>query len=62
MVIILRLGLAGCVARSVDLGNYHKFLYGKSDGKNHLGDLGKDGIIILKWIMHNYDVNWRGSG
>jgi hypothetical protein len=29
----------------------YKVWIGKSEGKNHSGDLGVDGRIILKWIL-----------
>jgi len=35
---------------------------GKPDGKNHLGDQGVDGRIILRWIFRKWDVGvWTGS-
>jgi hypothetical protein len=36
-------------------------LFGKSNGKNHLGDLNTDGRIILKWILKEYRLRaWIG--
>jgi hypothetical protein len=29
--------------------NAHILLVGKPEGRNHLGDLGIDGRIVLKW-------------
>ena len=29
---------------------------GKLEVKNHLGDLGEDGRIILRWILRKWDV------
>ena len=34
----------------------YRVLMGKSEGKNHLGDPGVDGRIILKWILRKWDV------
>jgi hypothetical protein len=37
-------------------------LVGKPERKNHLGDPGIDGRIILRWIFRNWDVGlWTGS-
>jgi len=34
---------------------------GKPDGKNHLGDPGVDGRIILRWIFRKWGVGvWTG--
>lgn len=39
-----------------------KFLTGNAKReKNHLGELGTDGSIILKWITKKWDMNvWTG--
>ena len=31
--------------------NVYRVLVGKSEGKNHLEDVGVDGRVILKWIL-----------
>jgi hypothetical protein len=34
----------------------------KPGGNNHWGDIGVDGMIILRWIFRNWDVGvWTGS-
>ena len=35
---------------------------GKHEGKNHMGDRGVDGRIILRWIFRKWDLGvWTGS-
>jgi len=35
---------------------------GKPEGKNHLGDPGVDGRIVLRWIFRKRNVGvWTGS-
>jgi hypothetical protein len=34
----------------------YSVLVGKPEGKNHLGDPGIDGTIILRWIFKMWDV------
>jgi len=39
----------------------YRVLVGKLEGKNHLGDQGVDGKIILRWIFKKWDVGvWAG--
>jgi len=39
----------------------YRFLVGKPEGRNHWGDLGVDGWIILGWISRRWDVGiWTG--
>jgi len=41
----------------------YRFLVGKSERKNHWGDLGVDGRVILGWISRRWDVGlWTGLG
>jgi len=41
----------------------YRFLVGKPEGKNHWGNLGVDGCIILGWISRRWDVGiWTGVG
>ena len=41
----------------------YRVLVGKPEGKNHWGDLGVDGWIILGWISRRWDVGvWTGLG
>jgi len=45
-----------------DWGGDRVFL-GKPEGRNHWGDLGLDGWIILGWISKRWDVGiWTGLG
>ena len=38
-------------------------LVGKPEGRNHWGDLGVDGWVILGWISRRWDVvKWTGLG
>jgi hypothetical protein len=39
----------------------YRVLVGKPEGKNHLGDPGVDGRIILIWIFRKWNVEaWTG--
>jgi len=41
----------------------YRFLVGEPEGRNHWGDLGVDGWIILGWISRRWDVGiWTGFG
>jgi len=41
----------------------YRVLLGKLEGRNHWGDLGVDGRIILGWISRRWDVGiWTGLG
>jgi len=44
----------------------YRFLVGKPEGRNHWGDLGVDGLIILGWIFRGgmwvYGLDWAGPG
>ena len=41
----------------------YRVLVGKPEGKNHWGDLGVDGWIILGWFSWRWDVGiWTGLG
>jgi hypothetical protein len=40
----------------------YKVLKGKPEGKRPLGDPGVDGVIILRYMFRNWDVQvWTGS-
>jgi len=47
---------AGHVARWVRVGAYKGFWWGKLRKRDHLGEPGLDGRIILRWILRNWDV------
>jgi len=54
---------AGHVALMVEETGVYRVLVGKPEGKNHWGDLGVDGWIILGWISGRWDVGiWTGLG
>jgi len=39
----------------------YRVLVGKPEGRNHWGDLGVDGWIIIGWITRRWDVGmWTG--
>ena len=38
----------------------YRVLVEKPEGKNHWGDLGVDGCIILRWISSKWDVGVYG--
>jgi len=45
-----------------EMSGAQRVLVGKPEGKNHLGDPGVDGRIILRWIFRKWDVGlWAGS-
>jgi len=37
-------------------------MVGKPEGRNHWGDLGVDGRVILGWISRRWNVGWIGLG
>ena len=58
-----RMGWAGNVARIGEERGVYRVLVGKPEGRNHWGDLGVDGWIILGWISRRWDVGiWTGLG
>jgi len=41
----------------------HRVLVGKPKGRDHLGNPGVDGMMILRWIFRKWDVEeWTGLG
>jgi len=58
-----RIRWAGHVARIGEERGVYRVLVGKPEGRNHWGDLGVDGWIILRWICRRWDVSiWTGLG
>ena len=54
---------AGHVARKDEERGVYSVLVGKPRERDHWGDLGVDGWIILAWISRRWDVGmWTGSG
>ena len=56
-----RLRWAGHVACMGKGRGVYRVLVGKPEGRNHLGDLGVDGRILLRWIFSLWDV-WVWTG
>ena len=58
-----RMSWAGHVERMGEEMGVYRVLVGKPEGKNHCGDLGVDGWIILACISSRLDVGiWTGLG
>ena len=58
-----RMKWAGHVARMGEERGAYRVLVEKQEGKNHWGDLGVDGWIILGWISRRWGVGmWTGLG
>ena len=58
-----RMRWAGHVARMGEERVVYRVLVGKRRERDHLGDLGVDGWIILGWISRRWDVGmWTGLG
>jgi hypothetical protein len=54
-----RMRLAGHVVRMGERRRVYRVLVGKSEVKDHLGDPGVDGSLILRWIFRKWDVGVR---
>jgi len=58
-----RMRWAGHVARMSEERGAYRVLLGKPEGRNHWGDLGVGGWIILERISRRLDVGiWTGLG
>jgi hypothetical protein len=54
---------AGYVARMGENRGVYRVLVGKSRERDHWGDPGIDGRIMLGWIVRNWDMGvWTGLG
>jgi len=51
-----RMRWTGHVAFMEERRGVYRVLVGKPEGKNHLGDPGVDGRIILRWILRKWNV------
>jgi len=61
--LLRRMRWAGHVARMGEEMGVNRVLVGKPEGRNHWGDLGVDGWIILGRISRRWDVGiWIGLG
>jgi len=59
----MRMRWAGPVTRMGEERGVYRILLGKPEGRNHRGDLGVDGWIILGRISRRWDVGiWTGLG
>ena len=57
-----RMRWAGHVERMGEKRGVFRVLVGKPGGRDHLGETGIDGRIILRWIFRKWDVGvWVGS-
>jgi hypothetical protein len=54
--------LAAHLARTGENRGVYRVLAGSVRERDHLGDPGLDGSIILRWILRKWDVGlWTGS-
>jgi hypothetical protein len=57
-----RIRWAGNVARMGERRGIYRVLVGNLRERDHVGDPGVDGRIILRWIIRKWDVEvWTGS-
>ena len=57
-----RMRWAGHVARTGERRGVYRGLVGKTDERDHLGDTGVEGRILLRWNFSKWDVGlWTGS-
>ena len=58
-----RMRWAGHVARMGEERGVYRVFVGNRRERDHWGDLGVGGLIILGWISRRWDVGmWTGSG
>jgi hypothetical protein len=53
--------MGGACSADGEERDVYRILVGKPEGKNHWGDPGVDGRVILGWIFRKWDVGvWIG--
>ena len=62
--IYVRLHAVNCILLEItEVRGVYMVLVRKPEGKNHWGDLGVEGWIILGWISRRWDMGiWTGLG
>jgi len=54
--------VGACSAYGGEERRIHDFLWGNLSERDHLGDPGVNGRVILRWILRKWDVClWTGS-
>jgi len=57
-----RMRCPGHIARMGKRRGAYRVLVGKPEGRDHLGDTGVDGRLVLRWIFRKWELEvWTGS-